>query len=31
MVAASFAEAMHELGIDVDHPDKLESTAAANT
>jgi len=26
----SFAKAMHELGIDVDHPDKLESTAAAN-
>jgi hypothetical protein len=30
MLAASFAKAMRELGIDVDHPDKLESTAAAN-
>ena len=25
-----FAQALHDLGMDVDHPDKLESTTAAH-
>jgi len=25
-----FAQALHDLGMDVDHPDKLESTTATH-
>lgn len=30
IMVARFAQALHELGMDVDHPDKLESMSAAN-
>jgi acetoin utilization protein AcuB len=30
MVVAPFAQALHDFGMDVDHPDKLESTTVAH-